>query len=65
LQREAVGRQAAEVLDTYVYYRAIVPQEFGLGAAAGLFKAAVGLVLILGANKLAHRLGEAGVYAGR
>jgi putative aldouronate transport system permease protein len=52
LQREAVGRQAAEVLDTYVYYRAIVPQEFGL-------------VLILGANKLAHRLGEAGVYAGR
>jgi putative aldouronate transport system permease protein len=65
LQREAVGRQAAEVLDTYVYYRAIVPQEWGLGAAAGLFKAAVGLVLILGANKLAHRMGEAGVYAGR
>ena len=25
LQREAVGRQAAEVLDTFVYYQAIVP----------------------------------------
>jgi putative aldouronate transport system permease protein len=63
LQREAVGRQAAEVLDTYVYYQAIVPQQWGVGAAAGLFKAVVGLVLIISANKLAHRLGEQGVYA--
>jgi putative aldouronate transport system permease protein len=62
LQREAVGRQAAEVLDTFVYYNAIVPQQWGVGAAAGLFKAVVGLVLILTANKLAHRLGEQGVY---
>ena len=63
LQREAVGRQAAEVLDTFVYYQAIVPQQWGLGAAAGLFKALVGLVLILTANKMAHGLGEQGVYA--
>jgi putative aldouronate transport system permease protein len=63
LQREAVGRQAAEVLDTFVYYQAIVPQQWGLGAAAGLFKAVVGLALILTANKVAHRLGEQGVYA--
>ncbi|MEV4628458.1 ABC transporter permease subunit [Micromonospora sp. NPDC049523] len=63
LQREAVGRQAAEVLDTFVYYQAIVPQQWGLGAAAGLFKAAVGLILILAANSAAHRLGEQGVYA--
>jgi putative aldouronate transport system permease protein len=63
LQREAVGRQAAEVLDTFVYYQAILPQQWGLGAAAGLFKAVVGLVLILTANKVAHRFGEQGVYA--
>jgi putative aldouronate transport system permease protein len=63
LQREAVGRQAAEVLDTFVYYHAIVPQQWGLGAAAGLFKSIVGLILIVGANKLAHRFGEQGVYA--
>ena len=50
LQRDAVGRQAAEVLDTFVYYQAIVPQQWGVGAAAGLFKAVVGLVLILAAN---------------
>ncbi len=65
LQREAVGRQAAEVLDTYVYYQAIVPQQWGLGAAAGLFKAVIGLALILTANKIAHKLGEQGVYSGQ
>ncbi len=63
LQREGVGRQAAEVLDTFVYYQAIVPQQWGLGAAAGLFKAVVGLIMILAANRLAHSLGEQGVYA--
>jgi len=63
LQREAVGRQAAEVLDTFVYYQAIIPQQWGLGAAAGLFKGVVGLALILVANRVAHRLGEQGVYS--
>lgn len=62
LQRDAVGREAAEVLDTFVYYQAISTQQWGLGAAAGLFKAVVGLVLILTANAVAHRLGEQGVY---
>jgi putative aldouronate transport system permease protein len=63
LQRDAVGRRAAEVLDTYVYYQAIIPQQWSLGAAAGLFKALVGLVLILAANKIAHKLGEQGIYS--
>jgi putative aldouronate transport system permease protein len=63
LQRDAVGRQAAEVLDTFVYYQAIAPQQWGLGAAAGLFKAVVGIILIIGSNKLAHRVGEQGVYS--
>ncbi len=63
LQRDAVGRDAAEVLDTFVYYQAIATQQWGLGAAAGLFKAVVGLILILTANHVAHRLGEQGVYS--
>jgi putative aldouronate transport system permease protein len=63
LQRDAVGRGAAEVLDTFVYYHAIATGDYGFGAAAGLFKAAVGLLLILAANKLAHFLGERGIYS--
>jgi putative aldouronate transport system permease protein len=63
LQRDAVGRDAAEVLDTFVYHQAITTGNFGFGAAAGLFKAAVGLVLILVANRVAHMIGERGLIS--
>ena len=63
LQRDAVGARAAEVLDTYVYYHGLVTQNFGVGTAAGLFKGAVGLTLVLIANKVAHKLGEQGIYS--
>ncbi|WP_093781278.1 sugar ABC transporter permease [Streptomyces sp. yr375] len=62
LQRDAVGPQAAEVIDTFVYYRGIVGGDYGFAAAAGLFKGLVGALLVYAANKVAHRLGEQGVY---
>jgi putative aldouronate transport system permease protein len=62
LQRDAVGRDAAEVLDTFVYWRTLLTGEWSYGAAAGLVKGLVGLVLILVANKVAHRFGEDGIY---
>jgi putative aldouronate transport system permease protein len=63
LQRNAVGAHAAEVLDTYVYYHGVVDGNWGVGIAVGLIKGVVGFVLILGANKAAHMLGEQGVYS--
>lgn len=63
LQRDAVGASAAEVLDTYVYFHGVVDGNWSIGVAAGLLKGVVGLLLILAANKVAHRLGEQGVYA--
>jgi len=63
LQRSAVGSQASEVFDTFVYYSGIRTGDFDYGAAAGLFKGVVGLVLILAANKAAHMMGERGVYS--
>lgn len=62
LQRNAVGPAAGEVLDTFVYYMGIQNGDFSLGAAAGLMKGVVGLILVYSANKIAHRLGESGVY---
>jgi putative aldouronate transport system permease protein len=64
IQRFAVGSGASEVLDTYSYYYGIAANNFGLGAAAGLFKTVVSLLLVLGANKLAHVFGEDGLYRG-
>lgn len=62
LQRDAVGPQTAEVIDTFVYYRGIVGGDYGFAAAAGLFKGVIGALLVYAANKVAHRLGEQGVY---
>lgn len=64
LQRDAVGPGAGEVLDTYVYFHGIKDNDWGTSAAVGLVKAVIGTVLVLGANKFAHRLGHEGVYRG-
>jgi len=62
LQRTAVGPEGAEVLDTYVYFQGILGGQWGVTAAAGLVKGIVGMALVLTANRLAHRLGQDGVY---
>nr|WP_245680955.1 ABC transporter permease subunit [Glycomyces harbinensis] len=62
LQRDAVGADASEVLDTYVYYNGIIGGDWGVSAAVGLVKGLVGLILVYLANKFAHLLGESGVY---
>jgi putative aldouronate transport system permease protein len=62
LQQGPVGLQASEVLDTWVYNNGILGGEWGTSAAAGLIKGIVGLLLVVGANKLAHAFGERGVY---
>ena len=62
IQRGAVGRDAAEVLDTYAYYYGVVNANFSLGAAASLFKGVFSLIVILAANKIAHLAGEDGLY---
>ncbi|MCA1644835.1 MAG: ABC transporter permease subunit [Chloroflexi bacterium] len=63
LQRNAVGPAAGEVLDTYVYFKGIVGGQWGITAAAGLIKGIFGTVLVIAANKLAHRMGQEGVYS--
>ena len=50
------------MLDTFVYYHGVVNGDWSYAAAAGLVKGVVSLALVLGANKLAHVFGEAGVY---
>ena len=62
LQQAAVGADASEVLDTYVYNNGILAGDWGVSAAVGLVKALIGVALVLGANRTAHRFGERGVY---
>jgi putative aldouronate transport system permease protein len=63
LQQTAVGTDASEVLDTYVYNNGVINGDWGVSAAVGLVKGLVGVALVLGANKIAHLFGEQGVYS--
>ena len=62
LQQGPVGIQASEVIDTWVYNNGIIGGNWGISAAAGLVKGVIGVLLVIGANKLAHAFGERGVY---
>lgn len=62
LMLNAMNREVGEVFDTYVYRVGLLQGQFSYSAAVGLFKSAVGLVLVVIANTLAKKFGEEGVY---
>jgi len=62
LMVNALNREVGEVFDTYVYYVGMQQGQFSYSAAVGLFKSVVGLILVLGANWIAKKLGEEGIY---
>ena len=45
-----------DIIDTYVYRVGIEEAKYSVATAAGLFKSAIGLVLVLGTNYLAKRI---------
>ncbi|HEY5845352.1 MAG TPA: ABC transporter permease subunit [Microlunatus sp.] len=62
LQQKAVGAEASEVIDTYVFNNGILGSDWGTSAAVGLVKGVIATLLVIGANKVAHVFGEDGVY---
>ena len=62
LMLNSMNREVGEVFDTYVYMKGLTQAQYSYSAAVGLFKSLVGLVLVLGANWLAKKFGEEGVY---
>ncbi|MDQ3442932.1 MAG: ABC transporter permease subunit [Chloroflexota bacterium] len=62
LQRGAVGADAAEVLDTFIYFRGIVNGDWSFAAAVGIWRAIIGALLIFGANWLAKKFFDEGIF---
>ena len=52
----------ANVIATYVYRRGIKGLQFSLTTAVGFFQSVVGVFFLLGANWLARKLGERGLW---
>lgn len=53
---------SADVISTYVYRMGIQKMEYSLASAVGLFKNVISLVLVLGTNMIAKRMGEYGLW---
>lgn len=52
----------ADVIDTFVYREGLVGMKFSYSAAVGLFKSVFSAVLLLGANYIAKRMGQNGIW---
>ncbi|MCU6709027.1 ABC transporter permease subunit [Paenibacillus sp. J5C_2022] len=48
----------ADIIDTWVFRTGLEQMNFSVASAVGLFKSAIGLVLVLAANKMAKKWGE-------
>lgn len=62
LLQNPLNTHVSDVFDTYVYRTGILQRDYSYSAVVGMFKSVVGLVLVLGANRLARKFGEEGVY---
>ncbi|WP_245954663.1 ABC transporter permease [Paenibacillus flagellatus] len=55
-------REAGEVFDTYVYRVGLMGGQYSYTTAIGVFKAVVGIVLVVGLNKLSRRTTGESIY---
>ena len=51
-----------DVLGTYLYRQGLGKMEYSYTSASGLFQSGIGMILILITNKLAHMMGEQGLW---
>ncbi|WDZ54818.1 ABC transporter permease [Paenibacillus polymyxa] len=58
----SLNREVAEIFDTYIYTAGLKNGQLSFSTTVGLFKGVVGLILIMGSNRLAKKFGEDGVY---
>lgn len=60
--QNAVNASTIDILDTYVYRLGLSTGEYALATAAGLFKAVIGMALILVSHLISKRLTGKGVW---
>lgn len=58
----AMLKEYADVIDTFVYRLGVAQGRFSFAAAAGLFKSIINFALLLGSNWIAGKFGEAQLF---
>ena len=54
--------ETADVIGSYVYRRGILNAEYSFSSAVGFFQAALGLILVIAANKASKKYTETGLW---
>ena len=54
--------KVSDILDTYVYRAGLQQMKYSFGAAVGVFKSVLAMVLLLAAHKIARRFGQTGIW---
>ena len=62
LMANPLNRKVSQTLDVFVYQQGIQAGQFSYASAIGLMKSIVSVTLVVSANKIAHLLGEQGLY---
>ncbi len=62
LMANSLNRSASQTLDVFVYQQGLQQGQFSYASAVGLMKSVVSVILVVGSNKIAHLLGEQGLY---
>lgn len=51
-----------DIIDTLIYRKSLIDINYSYGAAAGLLKSVIGLVLVVITNKVVKKMGQEGLY---
>ena len=62
LMANSLNRSASQTLDVFVYQQGLQQGQFSYASAVGLMKSIVSIVLVVSSNKIAHMMGESGLY---
>ena len=62
LMANSLNRSASQTLDVFVYQQGLQQGQYSYASAVGLMKSVVSVILVVGSNKIAHALGEQGLY---
>jgi len=62
LMGNAANRSVSDVLAVFVFREGVVGGNFSYTTAIGLFQSVIGLIFVLGADRLAKRVGEFGIF---
>ena len=55
--------KVGDIIETYIYRIAFErPPDFSFSTAVGVFKGVINMILLIGANSIAKRLGYRGIY---